>query len=63
MATPLRGEAMAPRCRCHPPGRRTVMTTPWFPKPQAFLESLPTGSIIESAFIIPLPPSVLGAHR
>ncbi|QDU36951.1 hypothetical protein Mal4_12540 [Maioricimonas rarisocia] len=31
MATPLRGEAMAPRDDFHPPGRRTVMTTPWFP--------------------------------
>ena len=30
MATPLRGEAMAPRSRFHPPGRRTVMTTPCF---------------------------------
>jgi len=26
MATPLRGEAMAPGCRFHPPGGRTVMT-------------------------------------
>jgi len=30
MATPLRGEAMAPGCHFHPPGRRTVMTAPWF---------------------------------
>jgi len=33
MATPLRGEAMAPRSRFHPPGRRTVMTTPWLVLP------------------------------
>ena len=35
MATPLRGEAMAPRCRFHPPGRRHVMTTPWFSSSRA----------------------------
>ena|GEM_PF-6582606 len=29
MATPRRGEAMAPRFDLHPPGRRTVMTTQW----------------------------------